>query len=221
MKSGFLFDLDGVIVDTAKYHYIAWRYITNKIGFDISEEFNEKLKGIGRMESLGKILDYGHQSDIFSPKEKRMLTDEKNKYYVSLLSELSESDILPGFYDFIISSNKLNIPCAVASASRNAPFILKKLNIDKYFKSIVDPMLLNKGKPDPEIFLKAALSVNILPQDAIGFEDAQSGINALNSAGIFSVGISEDKALLSGADFIISSFEGVTPEYILEMKGNN
>lgn len=218
MKSGFLFDLDGVIVDTAKYHYIAWRYIANKSGFDISEAFNEELKGISRMASLEKILDYGHQSDIFSPEEKSALADEKNDYYVSLLSRLSESDILPGFRDFIVHANKLNIPCAVASASRNAPFILKKLNIEKYFKSVVDPALLTNGKPDPEIFLKAASSVNVQPQDAIGFEDAQSGITALNSAGIFSVGVSGDKSLLTGADLIISSFEDITPEYILNIK---
>lgn len=218
MKSGFLFDLDGVIVDTAKYHYIAWRYIANKSGFDISEAFNEELKGISRMASLEKILDYGHQSDIFSPEEKSALADEKNDYYVSLLSRLSESDILPGFRDFIVRANKLNIPCAVASASRNAPFILKKLNIEKYFKSVVDPALLTNGKPDPEIFLKAASSVNVQPQDAIGFEDAQSGITALNSAGIFSVGVSGDKSLLTGADLIISSFEDITPEYILNIK---
>ncbi|HED3890347.1 beta-phosphoglucomutase [Morganella morganii] len=218
MKSGFLFDLDGVIVDTAKYHYIAWRYIANKAGFDISEEFNENLKGISRMESLEKILEYGRQSDMYSHEEKRLLSDEKNDYYVKLLGELSEKDILPGVHDFIVRANMLNIPCAVASASRNAPFILKKLNIDNYFKSIVDPALLSKGKPDPEIFLKAALSVNVLPQDAIGFEDAQSGITALNRAGVFSVGVTGDHALLRGADLIISSFEEITPEYVLKIK---
>lgn len=218
MKSGFLFDLDGVIVDTAKYHYIAWRYIANKAGFDISDEFNEKLKGISRMESLEKILDYGHQSDMHSHEEKILLADEKNEYYVKLLGELSEKDILPGVKDFIIRANKLNIPCAVASASRNAPFILKKLNIDNYFNAIVDPALLSKGKPDPEIFLKAASSVDVLPQDAIGFEDAESGITALNRAGIFSVGVTTDRSLLTGADLIISSFEEITPESVLKIK---
>lgn len=218
MKAGFLFDLDGVIVDTAKYHFIAWQYIANKSGFEISDAFNEKLKGISRMESLEKILDYGHQSDIYSSEEKALLADEKNNYYVSLLGGLSEKDILPGFKDFIIRANVLNIPCAVASASRNAPFILKKLNIDNYFKSIVDPALLTRGKPDPEIFLKAASAINVLPQDAVGFEDAQSGITALNRAGIFSVGITGDEALLTGADLIISSFENITPESVLNIK---
>lgn len=218
MTVGFLFDLDGVIVDTAKYHYRAWRHLANQLGFDIDDDFNNELKGISRMESLELILNKGNKTTTFNQKEKDALAHEKNTYYIGLLNELSGKDMLPGVLEFITRANEIDIPCAIASASKNAGFILKKLNINKYFKSIVDPSLLRKGKPDPEIFLKAAASINVLPQNAIGFEDAQSGITALNRAGIFSIGIAQQIMQLPDANLVIPSFEKITPENVLNLK---
>ncbi|MEH2920522.1 beta-phosphoglucomutase [Samsonia erythrinae] len=220
MKNGFIFDLDGVIVDTAHYHFIAWQYLSNKIGIDIDEKFNETLKGISRKQSLERILEHGGKLGEFSNHEKEKLASEKNEYYVNLLNNLTENDILPGVLPFIKSAKNLGIPCAVASASKNAKFILEKLKIIDFFQHIVDPDTLSKGKPDPEIFLKAAKFIDIEPQHAVGFEDAQAGIIALNKAKIFSVGIAVNQESLIGADLVLPSLDNITPEILLERKKN-
>ncbi|MEH0833996.1 beta-phosphoglucomutase [Pectobacterium cacticida] len=215
MKNGFIFDLDGVIVDTAHYHFLAWKNLAEKIDIAIDEKFNETLKGISREESLERILKHGGKSCEFSNDAKSRLAKEKNTYYVSLLQNLTENDILPGVRCFLKKAKALGIPCAIASASKNSPFIVEKLKIGNYFQSIVDPGTLKKGKPDPEIFLQAAKFIDVEPQYAVGFEDAQAGIIALNQAKIFSVGITSAQNNLIGADLVISSFEDITPETVL------
>lgn len=189
MTKGLIFDLDGVIVDTAGYHYIAWKKLANEIGIDFDEEFNQSLKGISRIESLERILAHGNTYDSYSEEAIQDLSETKNKYYLELLNNISPNDILPGVLDLIKYAKENHIPCAIASASQNAPAILKKLGIDSYFKSIVDPKTLQKGKPDPEIFLKAAQFINVLPQHCIGFEDSIAGIQSLKKAGIYAIGI--------------------------------
>ncbi|AOR63819.1 beta-phosphoglucomutase [Pectobacterium wasabiae] len=218
MSNGFIFDLDGVIVDTAHYHFIAWKNLANKIGIDIDEDFNQTLKGISRGESLNKILEHGGKFNDFDNNEKEILSKEKNDDYVTLLNKLTEHDILPGVLLFIKSAKELGIPCAVASASQNAKFILEKLRIVDYFQYIVDPSALKKGKPDPEIFLKAAQFIGVEPQNAVGFEDAQAGIAALNAAKIFSVGIAMKPESLIGADLVLPSLDNISPEILLRRK---
>ena len=202
MKKAFIFDLDGVITDTAKYHYVAWKALGEKLGITIDEVFNEELKGISRLDSLELILNHGGQGANFTLAEKEALAVTKNQAYVELLVDLSPADLLPGVADFLATAQAAQIPCGIASASKNAPMILEKLGVADYFQIIVDPASLSQGKPDPEIFLKAADALNVSPAEAVGFEDAQAGVDALKAAGIYAVGI-ETEQPLQGTDISV------------------
>lgn len=214
MTIGFIFDLDGVITDTAKFHYQAWKALADSLGIPIDETFNETLKGISRMDSLDRILAHGHLENAFTPAEKEALAQQKNDHYVQLLEHLTTEDVLPGVVPLLQQAQARHIPCAVASASKNAPLILEKLGVRAYFATIVDPDSLSKGKPDPEIFLAAADSIGVLPQNAIGFEDAQSGIDGLKAAGIYAVGLSSNQPLL-GADMQVSEMTELSVDALL------
>lgn len=214
MKIGFIFDLDGVITDTAKFHYQAWKALADSLGISIDETFNETLKGISRMDSLDRILAHGHRENAFTPAEKEALAQQKNDHYVQLLEHLTTEDVLPGVVPLLQQAQAHHIPCAVASASKNAPLILEKLGVRAYFATIVDPDSLSKGKPDPEIFLAAADSIGVLPQNAIGFEDAQSGIDGLKAAGIYAVGLSASQPLI-GADMQVSEMTELSVNALL------
>ncbi|EGO8155707.1 beta-phosphoglucomutase [Enterococcus faecalis] len=214
MTIGFIFDLDGVITDTAKFHYQAWKALADSLGISIDETFNETLKGISRMDSLDRILAHGHRENAFTPAEKEALAQQKNDHYVQLLEHLTTEDVLPGVVPLLQQAQAHHIPCAVASASKNAPLILEKLGVRAYFATIVDPDSLSKGKPDPEIFLAAADSIGVLPQNAIGFEDAQSGIDGLKAAGIYAVGLSASQPLI-GADMQVSEMTELSVDALL------
>lgn len=214
MTIGFIFDLDGVITDTAKFHYQAWKALADSLGIPIDETFNETLKGISRMDSLDRILAHGHRENAFIPAEKEALAQQKNDHYVQLLEHLTTEDVLPGVVPLLQQAQARHIPCAVASASKNAPLILEKLGVRAYFATIVDPDSLSKGKPDPEIFLAAADSIGVLPQNAIGFEDAQSGIDGLKAAGIYAVGLSASQPLI-GADIQVSEMTELSVDALL------
>ncbi len=214
MTIGFIFDLDGVITDTAKFHYQAWKALADSLGISIDETFNETLKGINRMDSLDRILVHGHRENAFTPAEKEALAQQKNDHYVQLLEQLTTEDVLPGVVPLLQQAQARHIPCAVASASKNAPLILEKLGVRAYFATIVDPDSLSKGKPDPEIFLAAADSIGVLPQNAIGFEDAQSGIDGLKAAGIYAVGLSASQPLI-GADMQVSEMTELSVDALL------
>lgn len=214
MTIGFIFDLDGVITDTAKFHYQAWKALADSLGIPIDETFNETLKGISRMDSLDRILAHGHRENAFTPAEKEALAQKKNDHYVQLLEHLTTEDVLPGVVPLLQQAQARHIPCAVASASKNAPLILEKLGVRAYFATVVDPNSLSKGKPDPEIFLAAADSIGVLPQNAIGFEDAQSGIDGLKAAGIYAVGLSASQPLI-GADMQVSEMTELSVDALL------
>lgn len=215
MTIGFIFDLDGVITDTAKFHYQAWKALADSLGISIDETFNETLKGISRMDSLDRILAHGHRENAFTPAEKEALAQQKNDHYVQLLEHLTTEDVLPGVVPLLQQAQARHIPCAVASASKNAPLILEKLGVRAaYFATIVNPDSLSKGKPDPEIFLAAADSIGVLPQNAIGFEDAQSGIDGLKAAGIYAVGLSASQPLI-GADMQVSEMTELSVDALL------
>ncbi|EGO9502282.1 beta-phosphoglucomutase [Enterococcus faecalis] len=214
MTIGFIFDLDGVITDTAKFHYQAWKALADSLGIPIDETFNETLKGISRMDSLDRILAHGHRENAFTPAEKEALAQKKNDHYVQLLEHLTTEDVLPGVVPLLQQAQARHIPCAVASASKNAPLILEKLGVRAYFATVVDPDSLSKGKPDPEIFLAAADSIGVLPQNTIGFEDAQSGIDGLKAAGIYAVGLSASQPLI-GADMQVSEMTELSVDALL------
>lgn len=214
MKKGFNFDLDGVITDTAKYHYIAWKELAAEIGIEIDLKFNEQLKGISRMDSLERILTLGNKNDAYTEVEKEALATKKNTHYVQLLQSLTPDDLLPGVKTFLDEAKAKNIPCAIASASKNAPFILDKLGVMQDFDTIVDPATLKKGKPDPEIFIQAALALGIEPAEAVGFEDAQAGIDGIKAAGMYAVGVYSGEEL-HGADVIVEKLTDLNIDELL------
>lgn len=206
---GFAFDLDGVIADTARFHGEAWHQTADEVGTTWTPELAEGLKGISRMASLQMILDAGDHADDFSQADKEALAEKKNHNYQQLISTLTEDDILPGMKDFIQSAKAAGYTMSVASASKNAPMILDHLGLTEYFVGIVDPATLTKGKPDPEIFVRAAEVLHLDPENVIGLEDSAAGISSINGAGETSlaVGISD---VLSGADLNFESTSEVT-----------
>ena len=216
MKKGFAFDLDGVITDTAKFHYVAWKELADSIGITIDLHINEQLKGISRMDSLERILAYGGKENDYTAEQKEEMAADKNANYVKLLDDLSPADLLPGVKAFLDAAKEMNVPCSLASASKNAPFILKKLGVYDYFDAIVDPATLKKGKPDPEIFVRAAELIHIDPSEAVGFEDAQAGIEGIKGAGMYAVGV-EGNEPLTEADMTIKSFEELNVSDLLNL----
>ncbi len=194
MKKAVLFDLDGVICDTAHYHYLAWKKLANHLGGDIDEEFNETLKGVDRAESLKRILNKINVELTEVEFEKYMTL--KNDWYVEMLETINEDEVLPGILDFIIQLKENSIKVAIASASKNAPIILEKIDLMKYVDTIANPNDVKENKPAPDIFLLAAKQSGVAISDCIGIEDSQAGIDALNAAAIDSIAIG---AILNGA----------------------
>lgn len=186
---GILFDLDGVIADTAKYHYLAWKEVSKRYGIDLSEEFNENLKGVSRRESLKRILEL--KNIALSEEEFNGVLKEKNELYIRYLDGLTDKSILPGIKDFLIKLRKFNKKIAVASASKNASYILGKLDLLEYIDYIADPESVERGKPEPDIFLDAARNIGLETDEVVGVEDSQAGIDALHRANILSIGIGD------------------------------
>jgi len=195
-----IFDLDGVVVDTAKYHFLAWKRLTDDLGIQFTQTDNERLKGVSRMASLDIILEIGGKK--LSMTEKEELAALKNKWYVEYINKMTPGEILPGTLDFIneLRSNKIKI--ALGSASRNTPLILERVGISTYFDAIADGNSVHKAKPDPEVFLKAAEMVEVQADRCVVFEDAVAGVEAALNAGMICIGIGE-KNVLKDAHIVI------------------
>lgn len=214
MLKGFVFDLDGVITDTARFHYQAWAKIAqDDMGITINPSVNEQLKGVSRMDSLNVILKFGQRENDFTEAEKEALATKKNDYYVQLISNMTPADILPGIQDFLDQLKAEGYQMSLASASKNAPRILNGLQLTDYFDQIVDPASLHAGKPDPEIFAKGAALLGLKPTEVVGLEDAFAGIQSINGAGEFSVGIG-DPAILNEADLNFTSTAEISLDQI-------
>lgn len=213
-KKAFIFDLDGVIVDTAKYHFHAWKKLANSIGVDFTEEDNEQLKGVSRIKSLEKILTWGNKS--ISEEEFTELMTLKNDDYLSYVNKMDASDVLPGVKTILDHLVELNQPIALGSASKNAPTILKKVKLEKYFRAVMDGNSVKKAKPNPEVFLKAAEQLGINPKQCIVFEDSLAGVKAANIASMVSIGIG-DKNILHEADYVFEDFTKISPNFINEL----
>ena len=198
---GAIFDLDGVIVDTAKYHYLAWRRLAHELGFDFNDKDNERLKGVSRMRSLEILLDIGGLS--FSTEEMQEMADKKNLWYVEYISKMNESELLPGAKEYIAMLKHKGIKTALGSASKNAMLILENLNIVDMFDAILDGTKVSKAKPDPEVFLAAAKELGLEPGDCWVFEDAKAGIEAAKRAGMCAIGIGSNN-ILCEADMVIN-----------------
>ncbi|MBT2293188.1 beta-phosphoglucomutase [Paenibacillus albidus] len=204
---GAIFDLDGVIVDTAKYHYLAWRWLARQHGFDFTEEDNERLKGVSRDRSLEILLEIGKVT--VSEAEKKAMADLKNAKYVEYITGMDESELLPGARDYILCLRDAGVKIALGSASKNAAFILEKLSVTSLFDAVIDGTKTIKAKPDPEVFLLACRELRLLPEDCVVFEDAVAGVQAARAAGIHVVGIgntsqlTEANAVVGGLDELL------------------
>ena len=209
-----LFDLDGVIVDTAKYHYEAWRKLANQLGFDLSLEQNELLKGISRMESLDIILGIGKVT--LSDDEKKKYAAEKNALYLELCMQMTPDDTLPGVKDFLQELKATSIKIGLGSASKNAKVILGRIDMLSYFETIVDGNRISKGKPDPEVFLVGAKDLDSSPENCVVFEDAVAGIQAAKAGRMFAVGIGEP-SVLTEADFVVTGFKNFHLKDLMEV----
>lgn len=196
-----IFDLDGVITDTAEYHYLAWKALSDDLGVPFTREFNEELKGISRLESLDKILALGGKLKDFSDDEKAMLAKRKNDLYCQLIERITPNDILPGIQKLMADIKSHGLKIGLASVSKNAFTVLYRLELTNKFDTMVDAATIVNGKPDPEIFLRAAEQLGVEPRHCIGIEDAEAGVTAIKAAGMFAIGIG-DKDRLARADLV-------------------
>lgn len=185
---GFAFDLDGVIADTARFHGQAWHQLADKVGTEWTPELADSLKGVSRMDSLELILKAGGHENDYTQEQKEALATEKNDNYIKLVETLTPADILPGMKSLLDELKDNGYHIVLASASKNAPKVLKYLQITDYFEGIVDPAKLSHGKPDPEIYSEAAKLMNLPANQVAGLEDAQAGVESINRAGEVSIG---------------------------------
>lgn len=209
---GIIFDLDGVITDTAEYHYLAWKKLADELNIYFDRKINENLKGVSRLESLEIILKNGDK--VFSDEEKHYLADKKNDYYKEMIKKITPQDILPGVCNLINNLKEREIKIAVASVSKNAKTVLDNLGLTDAFDYIVDAEKIKNGKPDPEIFLNAADGIKVEPRCCIGIEDSKAGIEAINRAGMLSVGVGNPETV-EEADIILKDLSN--PSDILNL----
>ncbi|WP_303766499.1 beta-phosphoglucomutase [Abiotrophia defectiva] len=201
---GVIFDLDGVITDTAHLHFLAWKALGDSLGVEITLELNERLKGLGRQETLTLILKESGLYDKYTETERQALADRKNRAYVASLDSLGPQDLLPGIGDCLKDLKKRGIKIGLASSSQNAGLIIKKLGLKPYFEARVDPRSLSKGKPDPEIYLKAAAALGLTPAKCAGVEDARAGLEAIRAAGMTAIALGQSLEQVP-ADYHLSS----------------
>ncbi len=199
MQAG-LFDLDGVIVDTAKYHYRAWRELANGLGFDVTEAQNERLKGISRMESLEVILGIGGVA--IGAAEKDRLATVKNARYVEMVQQIDPSEILPGAKEYLLALRARGVKVGLGSASKNADIILRNLGIRPLFDAVIDGNQVSRSKPDPEVFLLGARALGVAPAACVVYEDAAAGVEAAKAGGMRAVGIGRAENL-PNADIVV------------------
>lgn len=197
-----IFDLDGVITDTAHYHYLAWKRLADAEGIPFDEAFNEELKGVDRMGSLALILARGSRS--YTEDEQLALADAKNRHYQELIATMTPQDLLPGALDALAAVRAAGLKTGLASVSKNAFTVLDRLGIRDRFDTVVDAARIANSKPHPEIFLTAAAQLGLAPQDCLGVEDAVAGVASIKDAGMVAVGVGSPD-VLRRADYVIPS----------------
>ncbi|KRE49534.1 beta-phosphoglucomutase [Paenibacillus sp. Soil522] len=209
-----IFDLDGVITDTAEYHFEAWKVLAEELNIPFSRAFNEELKGVSRTDSLEKILAHGGREQDFTEEEKEALADKKNEYYLTLIQRINPADVLPGILAFIAEIKERGLKTGIASASKNAFTVVESLGLMGQFDIIVDSKTIKQGKPHPEIFMTAASLLKVEADACIGVEDAVAGVTAIKGAGMFAVAIGP-KESLRHADLVYGSTAELSLEQIL------
>ena len=218
MIQACIFDLDGVIVDTAVYHYQAWKRLANELGFDFTEAQNERLKGISRMRSLELILEWGGIHKTAG--EQQALATRKNEWYVEMINQMTPREILPGAKEFLEEVRSAGLKTALGSASKNSSAILERTGLLPLFDAIVDGNTVTASKPDPEVFLKGAAALGIAPDHCVVFEDAIAGIEAAKAAGMKAVGIGE-RETLKGADTVVPGLKFMSIEKLNKLAANS
>ncbi len=216
----FLFDLDGVLTDTAKYHFLAWKALCDKNGWHFTETDNERLKGVSRIRSLEIILEINNLTDAFDDNEKNIMANEKNDMYVQMIRQITHDDILPGIEQFLKDCRTAGIRMAVASASRNAPEILQLLGIRDMFDYVADAAKVPNAKPAPDVFLTCAQALGFQESECVGIEDAYAGIQAIHSAGMLSVGINVANAGELRPDIELKSTAEINLQNLLSILAN-
>ncbi|TXB62205.1 beta-phosphoglucomutase [Phaeodactylibacter luteus] len=211
MIQAFIFDLDGVIVDTAKYHFIAWRRMANSLGFDFTEAQNEQLKGVSRKESLGLILEWGGVAK--SEAEQEALATQKNEWYREYILQMDESEILEGVVPFLDAAEAAGLKLGLGSSSKNATAILQQIGLASRFGTIIDGNKHTRSKPDPEVFQLGASALGVAPSECVVFEDAEKGVDAAIAGGFTAVGVGGEN--LSHAHMVIPGFQSLTPQDVL------
>lgn len=201
-----IFDLDGVVTDSARYHYLAWKELADELGIAFDEEYNEKLKGVSRMESLELILMNGQACDKYTLEEKEAMATKKNDNYKELIKQITPADILPGVLPFLKELKAAGIRIALASVSKNAPFILHQLELEEYFDYVADAAAVPNAKPFPDIFLAGRDEFGFESCECVGVEDAKTGIEAIHRAGMKAVGVGTPEQM-DEADLLITTAE--------------
>jgi len=204
-----IFDLDGVITDSAEFHYRAWKNLADRLGIYFDREINERLKGVPRMDSLEIILEKDSIPNRFSDEEKEALAKEKNDEYVTLIKTITPDDLLPGISELLHDLRKRKIKTAIASASKNAPMIVDRLQVGDLFDFVADAGAIKNQKPAPDVFLVSAKNISVSPENCVGVEDAGAGIVAIKAAGMVAVGIGKEENL-KGADLLLASTAELT-----------
>lgn len=217
-RKGFIFDLDGVVVDTAKYHFKAWQNLAESLGISFTEAQNEDLKGVSRIRSLKKILAWGN-IEISENKFSELLV-EKNEEYLSYIDTMNTSEVLPDVKKILKYLKNTKQGIAIGSASKNARIILEKVDLIRQFEVIVDGTDVTKAKPDPEVFLIGAKKLGIAPEDCIVFEDSVAGIQAANSCLMVSIGIG-DPDVLNEADYVFKDFTEIDNSFLDNLINTN
>ncbi len=214
MIKACIFDLDGVIVDTAKYHYLAWKELAKGLSFDFTEKDNERLKGVSRMRSLDILLEIGKKD--LDEETKLKYAENKNIRYMEYVLKMKTDEVLPGVIDFLKELKSKNIKIALGSASKNAMTILNQLKLNDYFEVVIDGTKVSKAKPDPEVFIKGAEALGLTPEECLVFEDAEAGIEAAINGGFKCIGIGSPDNL-GNANYVMSGFENITYNEIIEL----
>ena len=220
MFKAVLFDLDGVITDTAEYHFQAWKALAEELGIDgVDRTFNEQLKGVSREDSLRKILELGGKFEAYDDETFAQLAQRKNDNYVQMIQKVGPDDIYPGILDLLKDLRAKNIKIALASASKKGPFLLEAMGLSSYFDAIADPAKVAASKPAPDIFLAAAAGVGVPITSCIGIEDAQAGITAIKAAGALPIGVGAAEDL--GTDIaLVSSTNSLSLELLTKVWEN-
>jgi beta-phosphoglucomutase len=212
---GCIFDLDGVIVDTAHYHYLAWKRLANELGHDLTEKENELLKGVSRMRSLDIILEQAGVS--LNQEHKEILAAKKNVWFNDYVQQMQPDEIFPGVKSLIREMRSHGIKVGLASSSRNAKTVIRRLKIQEEFDAIVDGTMITHTKPDPEIFLKTAKQMGVDPAHTIVFEDAEAGVAAARAAGMKCIGIGS-RETLHKANMVFSKTSDVSLSTLFQLE---